>query len=1106
MAKRDSKFMHQVNTRSSWVRMTSAVNYEGSDELARKYILQGGTLNEGALRSGIGSTGGAAYDRLSPGGQPNRMGIRPMPGITNVDIQTKGAYGSLQEATVSFTAWDIRQLEELELLYMRPGYTVLLEFGWNYAIDSEHFNRIPQYDIFNKTKEVSLNKMFEEIYTMISESKGTYDALIGYVENYNWTAREDGGYNCTTSIISLGEVLESLKCNAVPLASTAFNVNGGGILKQGTDENILKSYEQGIIPGMLHEMWEYMNSNITSKSYAGKIKDPKYGNSYDLYMSKAMKAAGKNDRGGYAKPLGKDDDGTECWITLGSLCDLFTNYITLKDEKDNPLAPITAYQTNDYGAVIMENGARKPLECIASPLAISTNLGVCFVRNNNWTTLGTKLAKSEEKEDKKSTSSQESELPNAVIQEVIKDKNLKAAAKKLIRPQFSTNMGSATFKGDIIKILRGIAGELLKGVIKSEVVETGNGFKTKFTFFNENSFTSNNDSPKYINFFDYFYKDNGEKVLEDLLFLDPFGVNYLFDSYRSFVDSTGTQWTKELILKKAQDIFSKHPLNSKLQQQTQKQLGPIMDLVGDEAKIADALFSGAAEFLVPQTSNSSKALGRIPNIYVNINYLYSQAISKNVASTDNQNSNNIAIRAYIQTILRDIQNSLGNINEFDLQVDNRSATGRIIDLNFTGNADIVPFMFQLQNTESIVRKYNFQSKIFPEMGAMIAISAQDATGIGKLGYDNATLVAWNAGITDRLLPKKDFSQAIQSDEMKDPTSFILPFLTKMYTYFSVISGNGVDKDKDGSIDNINYAFGGLDFAYRDFLANMSRLDERNNFKAIIPTELSLTIDGIGGLVIGNLFQINQDIVPKGYRSSMSGRLLAYIVVKLNHTLSGNDWTTEIGAYPIILEKKEGTDVIKKWNNNEYPKDTIKGPTIKMGEQIISSVDRARLNALKGDYLERAYALISFEEGFSVTAYWDVNAWRSGYGTDHKMQSDGKLVQVNKDTTFTQEEAKATLLYDIKYRFESGVVSQIGKENWDKLNDNQKASLLSYAYNGGAGALKTYGVASSIKGQDYTSAALNIARGPITSAGKVLPVLQRRRLKESILFGMEVLNA
>jgi hypothetical protein len=52
-----------------------------------------------------------------------------MPGITGVELRTLGAYGSIFETTVKFNCWDSHQLNELELLYMRPGYSVLLEWG-----------------------------------------------------------------------------------------------------------------------------------------------------------------------------------------------------------------------------------------------------------------------------------------------------------------------------------------------------------------------------------------------------------------------------------------------------------------------------------------------------------------------------------------------------------------------------------------------------------------------------------------------------------------------------------------------------------------------------------------------------------------------------------------------------------------------------------------------------------------------------------------------------------------------------------------------------------------------------------------------------------------
>ena len=62
----------------------------------------------------------------------------------------------------------------------------------------------------------------------------------------------------------------------------------------------------------------------------------------------------------------------------------------------------------------------------------------------------------------------------------------------------------------------------------------------------------------------------------------------------------------------------------------------------------------AVSFL--DSTSTSQQLGIISNIYVNINFLYEQAISKNLASSDTQNKNTISIRNYLQTIVREIQN------------------------------------------------------------------------------------------------------------------------------------------------------------------------------------------------------------------------------------------------------------------------------------------------------------------------------------------------------------------------------------------------------------------------------------------------------------------
>ena len=147
MARRNGQDIQRLNSRNAWIRMSSAVNIYKKDSpnpptiddlkkegnydntLAKKYILQGGVLKEnGTLKSGVGGFDNA-YSNVDAYDNPLRLGVKPMPGITSIDIQSKGAYGSLREVTVNFQCWDIHQLEDLELLYMRPGYTVLIEWG-----------------------------------------------------------------------------------------------------------------------------------------------------------------------------------------------------------------------------------------------------------------------------------------------------------------------------------------------------------------------------------------------------------------------------------------------------------------------------------------------------------------------------------------------------------------------------------------------------------------------------------------------------------------------------------------------------------------------------------------------------------------------------------------------------------------------------------------------------------------------------------------------------------------------------------------------------------------------------------------------------------------
>jgi hypothetical protein len=112
------------------------MNYQGlqDNELSRKYILQGGLLNNltnektYSLRSGIGPDG--AY---GIGGTD--FGLTPMPGITNISIKTGGKLGTLKETTIDFVCHNMEQLNIMEALYMKLGFGLLVEWGHtNYII------------------------------------------------------------------------------------------------------------------------------------------------------------------------------------------------------------------------------------------------------------------------------------------------------------------------------------------------------------------------------------------------------------------------------------------------------------------------------------------------------------------------------------------------------------------------------------------------------------------------------------------------------------------------------------------------------------------------------------------------------------------------------------------------------------------------------------------------------------------------------------------------------------------------------------------------------------------------------------------------------------
>lgn len=93
-------------------------------------------------------------------------------------------------------------------------------------------------------------------------------------------------------------------------------------------------------------------------------------------------------------------------------------------------------------------------------------------------------------------------------------------------------------------------------------------------------------------------------------------------------------------------------------------------------------------------------------------------------------------------------------------------------------------------------------------------------------------------------------------------------------------------------------------------------------------------------------------------------------------------------------------------------------------------------------------LIRQFEGFRETPYWDVNAYRTGYGSDTITTADGKVVPVAQGMRVTREDAERDLERRVMTEFRPRAAQAVGEERYASLNPAQQAVLDSLTYNYG----------------------------------------------------------
>ena len=260
---KNASTLQYLNNQNAWVKMASSVYIGGAgtekeiklgnilskqrldsigleyskfkgNNLAKNFILFNGVseVNKPNKRAGITNNTQLWNSNSAYGLGGTQFGIQPIPGITGVDVECLNR-GSIRRATITLQAFNKFQFEIIEMLYLRVGYHIMLEFGNDKYFDHETKtyestgNTLIEKSWFNSTNTTQLG-MLKEILTERKKYSGNYEGFFGRVTNFSWDITPEGTYSIEINLHTVGDVIESIQVNLpTPILTDADLIKSG---------------------------------------------------------------------------------------------------------------------------------------------------------------------------------------------------------------------------------------------------------------------------------------------------------------------------------------------------------------------------------------------------------------------------------------------------------------------------------------------------------------------------------------------------------------------------------------------------------------------------------------------------------------------------------------------------------------------------------------------------------------------------------------------------------------------------------------------------------------------------------------------------------------
>ena len=208
----------------------------------------------------------------------------------------------------------------------------------------------------------------------------------------------------------------------------------------------------------------------------------------------------------------------------------------------------------------------------------------------------------------------------------------------------------------------------------------------------------------------------------------------------------------------------------------------------------------------------------------------------------------------------------------------------------------------------MVRDFNFNSTIPNSVSATIAVAAQAPASINDL--DAVTFANFTQGIKSRFTTEGELNRRDANDLKekydKDKNKYQDNIL-ELASYLEKLM-DGKLKGNESNVDGVSFSEAiGLAKQVENQIISLSKRDPLTGKRLpiipesrseVIPLKFNVSMDGISGIVIGNVFKVEKEKLPLGYQDEK----IAFVVMGESQTItSGQDWITEFSGQIMLLD-------------------------------------------------------------------------------------------------------------------------------------------------------------------------------------------------------------